>query len=127
MRKAAGIQFSAAGGDLISAHGSEVVWRGRVDGLRVEDALPLPGTDEAIVLLDRDLRPRPVLYQNVLRVGPRGEVRWRAALPTPQDDAADFYVSIHLEGRRAGATSWSGYRVVLDRDTGAALRSTFVK
>lgn len=99
------------------------VWRGKLDGYPVWKALAIPNSDDCIVLLEYWARPE-YPFQNLLRIGRDGSIRWRAQLP---DIGADAYISIRLTEHELMASSWSGFRVVLDPETGSICSQEFTK
>jgi hypothetical protein len=113
--------------ELCSANDDGVIWRGRPDGYSVVFAAPLPGTDDAIVLLNAELGLRNPLgdlkgWPDLLRVGPDGTVVWRASAGD-----RDWWVSIAVTDAELRANTWSGYRKQLDPRTGDTLSSVFTK
>jgi hypothetical protein len=103
-------------------------WRGRIDGHRATKAAALPETPDAIVLLESpEIDDSRTPFLNLLRVGPCGEVKWRAELPEP-DDWTDEYVDFDLYPDGAlGANTWSCFSVALDPETGRILSKVFTK
>src|SRR5262245_36295458 len=66
--------------ELWSANDGGVVWRGRPDGHPAVAAVPLAGTDDAIVLLSTDSGPRTPLgelkgWPNLIRIRPEPACR----------------------------------------------------
>ena len=120
-----GVFYSMHEGDLLAtdAETADVRWQGRPEGHPVSSIAPIPGSDDCLVLLDRDAEPRPKHFQNVLRVGPDGSTRWRAELP----EAPDVYTSIDWDHEGPRAYSWSGFSVQLDPETGEIRSRTFTK
>jgi outer membrane protein assembly factor BamB len=98
-------------------------WRGKVAGYAVVEALPIAGSPDCVVLLDPSAGPK--VFSNLVRVRPNGEVAWRAS--TPESSAPDAYVEARFEEGRLVASSWSGFRCVVDLDDGSVERSTWVK
>jgi hypothetical protein len=74
---------------------------------------------DVIELLDWQMR-QP---SNLRRRSPSGTDVWIAETP----DIADYFVEVHLDGDRLLATSFSGYRLVIDTQTGRTLSKEFVK
>lgn len=64
-------------------------------------------------------------HRNIVCVADDGSVVWRAELPPGSQP--DAYVAVSVGDTEISASSWSGYRVVLDAETGRILRSDFVK
>ena len=102
-------------------------WRGRVEGHWVKQAAALPGTEDALVLLDPPLTDDShTPFPNLLRAGPDGQVVWRAELPVP-DDWTDEYVEFRQHDGVLSANSWSSFYVVLDPETGCIRSTEFTK
>ncbi|MGD0638131.1 MAG: hypothetical protein ABSA72_08860 [Nitrososphaerales archaeon] len=91
--------------------------------------LPVPGSEEVIVLLDPEDRPVGVEawhpFPNVMRLSSGGEVLWRCAL-LPQETAWKCYLAVEWQGDKLIAKAPS-YRVTLDPMSGAIIDSEFVK
>jgi hypothetical protein len=49
---------------------------------------------------------------------------WTAS---PSFGPSDAWTSVDMDGATVVASSWSGYRVVLDLDTGTQIAQTFTK
>jgi hypothetical protein len=75
--------WRVAEGRVESSIEDVVRWSGLVDGGHVRTLLTIDGSDDAIVLLDPDLRPLGVEtwhpFPNVVRIGSSGNVIWRAS------------------------------------------------
>jgi hypothetical protein len=117
--------------DLWSANEGGVVWHGRPDGHSALSVLPLPGTDDAVVLLHWESGPRNPLgdlkgWPNLVRVRPDGTVAWRANAGRISGDQ-DWWVSVDIEADNVYASTWSGYRRRVDRESGTVLSSVFTK
>jgi hypothetical protein len=95
----------------------------QVEGVPVETSILLPGTEDYVVLLDYIGGPKN--FRNVLRIGIRGEVVWRAELP--DRSGPESYVDLELSSDGLIGHSWSGHRVVIDVGSGRIARSEFVK
>jgi hypothetical protein len=113
--------------ELWSANDHGVTWHGRLDGAPVVAAVPLPRTEDAIVLLDSFAGPRNPYgdllgWPHLLRVRPTGSVVWRA---TAGDK--DWWVAVIATEQGLFANTWSCYRQMLDADTGKILSSEFTK
>lgn len=102
-----------------------VVWVGRPLGARVVDVAVLSTVGAVIVLLDyMEMGSGPV--NNLIRMNRDGTVAWQALLPTtePSDAYVDF--SLASEGLIL-ASSWSGWRVRLDAESGEIIEKLFAK
>ncbi len=99
-------------------------WEGLVDGLTVLDLIVLRPGDSAVVLLDPPAGQRPV--RNLVGLASDATIRWRAELPAA--GGSDAFVSIEVgQDGLIGASTWSGYRVLVSPDTGAILHQEFTK
>ncbi len=98
-----------------------VIWRGRPAGRKVRAIAP--SGSRCVVLLEPD--PARKNDENLLCVEGPGREIWRAALP--DRSGPDCWVSARLDGDRVTASSWSGWRVVLDVESGAVRESTFAR
>src|SRR5215510_6846374 len=82
-----------------------------------------PRTVESSIAFDMG---GPKTQRNLVRVDRRGSVVWRA--DTPDASAGDSWVSVDDAGEgRLMATSWSGWRVRLNPETGEIAARQFVK
>ena len=108
---------------IVRAATGELRWRGKPDGYPVDEVLPVPDSDDCLVLLLYDRGPATA-FRNLLRCRPDGVVVWRAELP---DRGADAYVGVRWMGEHLVAGSWSGFEVRLDPGTGRILEQTFTK
>jgi len=91
--------------------------------------LPVPGSEDVIVLLDPKHRPEGVEswhpFANIMRIGRSGEVLWRCAL-LPQETAWKCYLGVEWQGDELIAQAPS-YRVTLDPTSGTIIGSVFTK
>jgi hypothetical protein len=80
------------------------------------------------VLLDPDRRPDGLEvwhpFHNVLRVGPAGELLWRAELPR-HETTAKCWLGLTLDDSLRAVTY--SYECELDPDSGRILSTTFTK
>ncbi|HEX9049424.1 MAG TPA: hypothetical protein VF841_02720 [Anaeromyxobacter sp.] len=105
---------------VLDASGAES-WRG-LPGGRKARAIDVSGS-RCVVLLEPD--PATKNDENLIRVDGSGREIWRAR--PPDRSGPDCWVSAHVDGDRVTASSWSGWRVVLDAESGALRESTFAK
>ena len=117
--------------DLWAADESGLRWRGRPDGCPVVFATSLPGTDDAIALLNAESGPRNSLgdakgWPHLVRVRADGTVVWRAAAGLEASDQ-DWWVSVDVTADGLFANTWSCYRRRLDEASGRVLSSVFTK
>ncbi len=70
--------------------------------------------------------PRALLYcRQASARNEHGEVVWRAKLPSTS--ATDTFTEMQLTAEGVSASSWSGYRVLIDSETGETLSDQFTK
>lgn len=119
------IRYSVVDGEIVAidARSGDVRWQGRPDDGLAISVLPVPSSTDAVVLLD--YTSRRGAFQNVVRIGPDGTVRWRAQLPT--SGPTDAYVEMDFDDVSLSALSWTGYRVAVDLSTGQITGQRFVK
>lgn len=120
-----GLSFSVDDGVLtISTSGGSDVWEGMPDGMPVHDLREAPDGRSAFVLLDPPAGAGRV--RNLVRITSAAEIVWRGELP--ETDPTDVFVSLATDAEGAVlASTWSGYRVRLDPDTGRLLSQVFIK
>lgn len=99
-----------------------------IEGGVVAATVPLPGTDDVVVLLDPEQRPDEVMqwhpFRNVLRVDPSGQIVWHAGLMR-SETAAKCWLGVEFDG---ALRAWTySYECVLDPVTGRIVDSTFTK
>jgi hypothetical protein len=118
--------YALDGGDLrISRDDPPFEWRGRFDGLPVEEVQPLGDGEAALVLLEAP--PGWKSVQNLLRVTSGAEIQWRGELPWGTGGADRF---VEFSGSVDGdVTAWtfSCYRVTLSGESGRLLTKVFTK
>jgi hypothetical protein len=130
------VNYSVDEAELVIEDGQGTRWRGRPDGYLVDRVQPIPGGEDAIVLLK--YMGAPQRFPNVLRVDRDGEIKWRAKPPgiadVPSgmarflDDVNDAWVAVRWEKRRGlTANSWSCFYCTLDPGTGAITSAEFTK
>lgn len=101
-----------------------VMWSGRPLGRDAVELLQLDDTEFAVVLLEAFGSP-PDDRSNLVAIDSKGEVRWRAALPT--SSPTDCFTSVEVVDGAVSAFSWSSHRVLIDADCGCTLRDKFTK
>lgn len=112
-----------ASGNLSIERAGAVLYSGSVLARPVEDAIPLDDVELVAVLTEAEVGWHP--SSNLVAI-PAGDLAWIAELP--DSSGGESYVSIHrADEGELGATSWSGYRVTIDRRSGAILRRAFTK
>jgi hypothetical protein len=117
--------------ELWAARDREVTWHGRPDSKPVVQAVGIPGTDDALVLLDPESGPRTPFGQlkgwpHLVRVRPDGQVVWRIEAGAVGGEH-DWWTGIDVADTRLWATTYSGYHKELDPNTGRTLASVFTK
>jgi hypothetical protein len=117
--------------ELWSADDRSVIWHGRPDEKPVVAVVAIPGTEDAVVVLDAEAGPRTPLgdlkgWPHLLRVGPTGAIIWRSEAGTSSGDR-DWWLGVEATSGALTASTWSGFQKVLDKDTGRVLSSTFTK
>jgi hypothetical protein len=120
--------FWMESGELWVADGARVTWHGEPDGKPVHSVVALPGTDDAVVVLDFEAGPRSGSgsirgWPNLVRVRADGSVVWRASAL----DAQDSWVSVQWSSGTLTANTWSCFVVTLDPETGAKMSQVFSK
>jgi len=101
-----------------------VIWSGAPLDKQVEDVRQIPGSDDALVLLDYMGEPAGPC-RNLVRIQADGQIVWRAELPSSSNTEA--YVAVDIDGGLLVAKSWTGYRVILDELTGKIRESNYTK
>jgi len=117
--------------DLWVANEAGVVWRGRPDGHPPVSVSLLPGSDDAVVLLDVESGPRNPLgglkkWPNLVRVRADGTVVWRASAGQNSGEG-DWWVAVDVKGDILQANTWSCHQCHLDPESGSVLSSVFTK
>lgn len=115
-------------GHVEISDGDDLLWWGDVDGLVAYKVLPLPDTDDGIVVMDWSHRPPGVEewhpFPNLMRIRPDGSRVWTAELPDGLGEKA--YTGMEWrEGRLIGFL-WAN-ATELDPESGAARSSWFTK
>ena len=100
-----------------------LLWSGRPLGHGASVVLPVPETNDAIVLLNPDEQVNG-RFGNLLRLSADGSVSWQAV---PVFENNDVFVAVEWLGDKLMANTWSGYRVVVEVDTGLPLETAFTK
>lgn len=108
---------------IVDAETGTLKWHGQPDGYPVDIALPVPDSDDCLVLLQSWARPGYGLL-NLIRIRPDGSIVWRAEQPMR---AHDRYLDVEWTEQGLAAWSSSGFNVVLDPDTGRILAREFTK
>lgn len=119
------LSFSVQDGVLtISPSDGSHVWEGLPDGMPVHDLRAAPDGRSAFVLLETPAGAGRV--RNLVRITAHAKIVWRGELP--EVDPTDAFVSLATDADGAVlASTWSGYRVRLDPDTGCLLGQVFTK
>ena len=111
-------------GDLtVYSASGEITYQGKPDQYPVDSACVTSGGN--VIVLLRFSGKKHGSFENLLMIGPRGEVLWRAELPEPS--SGDAYVEFKLNADRLFANSWSGNRVEINLENGKVLSRQFAK
>lgn len=113
----------------IANRGDEVIWSGTpVPGTSVGRLIHIGSDEDAVVLLDHEVRPNGVLphhpFDNLLRLRPDGSIVWRAG--PPLSDAWRCFVAAKTSGGSLFA-SGASHRYTISIETGEVLDSLFTK
>jgi hypothetical protein len=116
--------FEIRSGELFIHNASTgiVVWHGSFDKRPVRKAIPVPGSDDGIILLGK-LLPKTSDFGDVLRVTSAGDLVWKADIP----DSQDVYVEVYWIGGNLVGNTWNGWRVVFNISTGKIQSRSFVE
>ena len=95
---------------------------GEYKGIPIEVAFPIRDGTRCIVLLDYDLS-RSSVFENLMCIDREDNLVWKACLPA----GPDCFVSARPDPRGVRVITWSGFSLILDRNTGAELARVFVK
>jgi len=98
----------------------DLCWSGRSKDAAVVRLTQLPGSTDALVLLD-DM----AVQSNLLRIDSGGNTIWAAEVPG--DLSTDNYVHFDWDGLRLTANSWSSCRVSIDVGNGRIIERVFTK
>lgn len=113
-----------AGSSLVVSEddNGELTWSGDLDGVPVLTVFPL--SSRIVILLAYpcdELISRT--FENILCYEADGSFFWRGQLP----DTHDSYVHMEVRDGVIYGTTWSGFRVSLDPQTGRVTNKEFVK
>ena len=115
--------FSSSDGVLVSqAADGYLECSGQHDGTTIKKAIPLEGNKRCVLLLDPDSDKRPV-FENLVCIDQIGAIVWKARLSSNPD----VFLDVEMTSGGLLASTWSGYKILLDPSTGRALKRTFVK
>jgi hypothetical protein len=117
------VVFSSSNGVVVSQTADRYLeCSGQHDGTAIKKAIPHKGDKRCILLLDPDSNKHPV-FENLVCIDQIGAIVWKAGLSSNPD------VFLDMEMTSAGvlASTWSGYKILLDPETGRTLKRTFVK
>lgn len=115
-------------GHVEISDGADLLWWGDVDNLVAYKVLPLPDTDDGIVVMDWSHRPPGVEewhpFPNLMRIRPDGSRVWTAELPDGLGEKS--YTGMEWrEGKLIGFL-WAN-AAELDPESGAVRSSWFTK
>ena len=119
------MKYTIADRALMVADGfGNELWRGLPEGYPVEWVTPIPEKTDAIVMYHYYRPKRPYGgFNNLVRIRPDGSIVWRADLPARDDP----YTFAALEGTKLIASSWNGFSVEIDLETGKIISQEFTK
>ena len=128
--------FEIKDGELIvtSTLTEEVLWKGKPKGYHVAQVLPIEGSNDCIVLLEW-LKSGLENQKNLIRLDPYGNIVWevgdppKKAAPGPERGLEiESYTGITgIEKIQLIAFAYSGFSDHIDIETGAIIKSEFVK
>ena len=118
------VAFSTLKQDLVVKLNADASysWSGQFNNATVRRAIPITDGRYCVLLLDPDASTRSV-FANLLCIDRRKAPTWTAKVPT----YPDVFVEIRMTSEGLEATSWSGFNLLLDPQTGEELKRTFVK
>ena len=113
--------------DVWVADGDRVIWRGKPDGRDAIHVVALPSTSDAVVLLKWPAEHNGKMssiatWTNLVRITSDGRIVWRAG----GLDIEDRWTSVRWADGLVAST-WAGFAVNLDPDTGEMVSRTFSK
>jgi len=125
-------KFSIDDGALLVLDSSDghKAWQGKPLEIAVESVLPIPSSDDCLVLLNwREAQKKST--RNLLRFSPDGIIKWKVNTPTKTlkglDRINDVYTSIKVENKAIEANSFWSFLDYIDIDTGEILDTIFLK
>jgi len=108
----------------------KLAWKGKPNGLEVELAIPVPTSDDCIVLLNWK-RAKSQSVKNLLRCGPDGKIKWEVSSPKKElpdvDRSNDVYDLININKSMIEANSLLSFLDYIDLESGNILHSSFLK
>jgi hypothetical protein len=108
------------------------IYVGQVNGIKVEEVLKIPDTQDCIVLLNY-LQAHVKQKSNILRIDETGKIKWEVGSPQKQDskqlirDEIGSYTGFFIRNGLLFAYDYSGFSDQIDMKTGLVLHSEFVK
>lgn len=123
-------KFEISDGDLI-IYSTKVVWKGKPFGMKVESVIPIPKSEDYIVLLNwRESIQNS--QKNLIRLHKNGDVLWvikppkKRISPIP-NRGNDVYSSVTLDQGVLIGYSMEGYNDLININTGEVYDYQFVK
>lgn len=104
-------------------YSQELIWEGKPDGYAALAIIPIPESEDCLVLLD--FNNNALRLKNIVRCKPDGSIAWRCQLPN--SSGIDAYTSFIWTTQGVESYSWSGFVVSLNVDSGIIISSMFVK
>jgi outer membrane protein assembly factor BamB len=116
--------FSTANGFTVTQNPDGTLsWSGIYDETLVKSVLPVRSGDHSAILLDPDANLRSIFFENLLCIDQAGTPIWKAKLPT----SPDVFVTAIVDSEGIWATTWSGFRIQIDKYTGIGIQRVLVK
>jgi outer membrane protein assembly factor BamB len=97
-------------------------WSGRYKGAPIKQAIPIDYGRLCILLIDPDVNQAPV-FENLFCIDVSGNPVWIAKVPS----SPDVFLEIIMGDDGLLAKSWSGFSVLLNKDTGSEIKRNFSK
>jgi len=95
------------------------LWKGNFDNALIQKILPIPGSDECLILLDYNNS----MQKNLIKVDPFGNIIWQAEAP----GTYDFYLDMNISEKGIEAITWNGINVLLEAKSGKYTIRKFLK
>lgn len=127
--------YEVESGELIvrSTKNGEILWKGKPKGYDVGQVFPINGSNDCIVLLEWQ-KTRVENQRNLLRLDPCGKIIWVIEDPTKKiisgpkrEQEVESYTQVLIKNSQWIASTYSGFADYIDIETGAIIKSEFVK
>jgi hypothetical protein len=97
-------------------------WSGKFKSVDIRLAVPIENGERCVLILDPDSSTRS-RFENMICIDRIGDINWIAKLPTNPD----VFLDVQATDEGLVAKTWSGFKLILNPNTGAELERTFVK